>query len=110
MGFNMDIQSVERYLVKLISDNKVHGRIDSHNKILYSRVADQRSATYHESLELGERYVRDVKSLLMRMSLIKADMVVRSQPKRQTHFFSRGNDNSGGLDDEKKKSQLDEEN
>merc|ERR1712141_697761 len=60
-AFNMDVADVEKYLVQLIADNKIQGRIDSHNKILLSRVADQRSVTYQESLDLGNRYVRDVK-------------------------------------------------
>jgi len=104
-AFDMEIQFVEKYLVTLIADNKIQGRIDSHNKILLSRVADQRSVTYQESLDLGNRYVRDVKSLLMRMSLIKADFVVRPNQVKRGHgarilsSLARGH----GDDDEKKR-------
>lgn len=103
-ALNMEVPDVERYLVQLIADNKVQGRIDSHNKILFSRVADQRSATYQDSLNLGNRYVRDVKSLLMRMSLIKSDFVVRPAPKPRggmgmmSHIGMRPDDDKKSMD------------
>lgn len=103
-ALNMQVPDVERYLVQLIADNKVQGRIDSHNKILFSRVADQRSTTYQESLELGNCYVRDVKALLMRMSLIKADFVVRQTQKRGGRggmFGAMGG--RGDMDEEKQR-------
>nr|P68352.1 RecName: Full=COP9 signalosome complex subunit 1; Short=CSN complex subunit 1; AltName: Full=Constitutive photomorphogenesis protein 11; AltName: Full=FUSCA protein 6; Short=FUSCA6 [Brassica oleracea] len=32
----------------LITDNQIQARIDSHNKILYARHADQRNATFQK--------------------------------------------------------------
>jgi len=76
-AFNINPVDVEQILVDLIKKEKIQARIDSHNKILFSRLKDERSATYTKSFEIGSRYVRDVKSLLMRMSLIKSELIVK---------------------------------
>jgi len=70
-AFNLDQGRLEKMLVQLIADNKIQGRIDSHNKVLLARHADQRHATYSQVLSAGEKYARDTRSLLLRMSLTK---------------------------------------
>lgn len=57
----------------------LQARIDSHNKILYARHADQRNATFQRVLQTGREFDRDVKSMLLRANLIKYDYDVRSR-------------------------------
>jgi len=84
-AFNIPPVDVEQILVDLIKKEKIQARIDSHNKILFSRLKDERSATYTKSFEIGSRYVRDVKSLLMRMSLIKSELIVKQTSEDINH-------------------------
>ncbi|KAE9463083.1 hypothetical protein C3L33_05005, partial [Rhododendron williamsianum] len=55
----------------------------SHNKILYARHADQRNATFQRVLQIGCEFDQDVKSMLLRASLIKHDYKVRSSRKHE---------------------------
>lgn len=56
-------------LIKCIMS--MQARIDSHNKILYARHADQRNATFQRVLQTGNEFDRDVRSMLLRADLIK---------------------------------------
>jgi len=80
-AFNIEIPALEKQLHGLIAENKIQARIDSHSKVLHSRHADQRSETFEQALGVGQRYVRDAKSLLLRMSLVEADFVLRPERK-----------------------------
>lgn len=61
----------------LNSCHKLQARIDSHNKILYARHADQRNATFQRVLQTGSEFDRDVRSMLLRANLIKYDQNLR---------------------------------
>jgi len=76
-SFKVPLAELERQLVSLIADGKIQARIDSANKILYARHADERNGTYEKALAVGDKYIRDAKSTLLRMSLIEGDLVVR---------------------------------
>ncbi|KAL6130865.1 hypothetical protein ACLB2K_069243 [Fragaria x ananassa] len=70
-AFKTDVAGLEKELEALITDNQVQARIDSHNKILYARHADQRNATFQRALQTGNEFDRDVKSMLLRINLFK---------------------------------------
>ena len=61
------------YLHPLLVAVFMQARIDSHNKILYARHADQRNATFQRVLQTGTEFDRDVKSMLLRANIIKHD-------------------------------------
>jgi COP9 signalosome complex subunit 1 len=77
VAFNLDLATLERTLAELIQENKIAARIDSHKKILHARHSDQRNDTFAQALQVGHRYVRDVRSLIMRLSLVEHDIAVR---------------------------------
>ncbi|KAL1322158.1 COP9 signalosome complex subunit 1 [Arachis ipaensis] len=77
-AFKTTITGLEKELVALITDNQIQARVDSHNKILYARHADQRNATFQRVLETGRVFDRDVRSMLLRTNLIKYDYNARS--------------------------------
>lgn len=64
-----------------ITDMSPQARIDSHNKILYARHADQRNATFQRVLQTGSEFDRDVRSMLLRANLIKYEFNLRASRK-----------------------------
>ncbi|KAG2380401.1 COP9 signalosome complex subunit 1 [Vigna angularis] len=77
-AFKTTVAGLEKELEALITDNQIQARIDSHNKILYARHADQRNATFQRVLETGREFDRDVRSMLLRSNLIKHDYNLRA--------------------------------
>ncbi|XP_024174813.1 COP9 signalosome complex subunit 1 [Rosa chinensis] len=80
-AFKTDVAGLEKELEALITDNQVQARIDSHNKILYARHADQRNATFQRALQTGNEFDRDVKSMLLRVNLIKHEINLKQSKK-----------------------------
>jgi len=76
-AFNTTVPLLEKELSRLIMDKQISARIDSHNKILYARSADQRTATFERSLATGEDYVVNTKALLLRVNLMRNDFYVK---------------------------------
>jgi len=81
-AFNLEVPTLEKELVTLIADNKIQARIDSHNKVLYAKNADQRVTTFEKAFRVGSDYVRDARSLLLRMNLVKHHFSVKAPHKR----------------------------
>ncbi|KAH1256163.1 COP9 signalosome complex subunit 1 [Glycine max] len=77
-AFKTTVAGLEKELEALITDNQIQARIDSHNKILYARHADQRNATFQRVLETGREFDRDVRSMLLRSNLIKHEFNLRA--------------------------------
>lgn len=80
-AFKTTVVGIEKELEALITDNQIQARIDSHNKILYARHADQRNATFQRVLETGREFDRDVRAMLLRSNLIKHDFNIRASRK-----------------------------
>ncbi|XP_030533498.2 COP9 signalosome complex subunit 1 [Rhodamnia argentea] len=77
-AFKTSVAGLEKELEALITDNQIQARIDSHNKILYARHADQRNATFQRVLQTGGEFDQDVRSMLLRANLIKYDHNLRA--------------------------------
>jgi COP9 signalosome complex subunit 1 len=80
-AFKTSVSMLEKELAALITANKIQARIDSHNKILYARHADQRNTTFQHVLQTGKEFERDVKSMLLRANLLKHDYMQRTGQK-----------------------------
>jgi len=76
-AFNTNVAGLEKELSRLIMDNSIQARIDSHNKRLYARTTDQRSATFEKTIGMGEEYQDNTQSLLLRVNLLRNDFVVK---------------------------------
>ncbi|KAL6494037.1 COP9/signalosome complex subunit Csn1 [Orobanche gracilis] len=72
-AFNTTITALEKELEVLITNGQIQARIDSHNKILYARHADQRNSTFQRVLQTGNEFDREVRAMLLRANLIKHD-------------------------------------
>ena len=93
-SFACDVEALEEELAALIADDHIAARIDSYNKRLNARQSDERADMYAEVLAAGEAYVRNTQALLMRMSLQKADLVVRAprETRASAHTYDRPGD------------------
>lgn len=74
----------------LTISNGMQARIDSHNKILYARHADQRNATFQRVLQSGSEFDREVRSMLLRANLIKHDYNQRGGSRKIWYFLIIG--------------------
>nr|XP_043624640.1 COP9 signalosome complex subunit 1 [Erigeron canadensis] len=72
-AFKTSVSGLQKELEGLITDNQIQARIDSHNKVLYARHADQRKATFQRVLQTGVEFDRDVRAMLVRANLLKHD-------------------------------------
>ncbi|RWR87611.1 COP9 signalosome complex subunit 1 [Cinnamomum micranthum f. kanehirae] len=82
-AFKTNVAGLEKELEALITDNQIQARIDSHNKILYARHADQRNATFQRVLQTGIQFDRDVRAMLLRASLVKHEYNLRAASSRK---------------------------
>ncbi|GAY42097.1 hypothetical protein CUMW_064260 [Citrus unshiu] len=80
-AFKTSVAGIEKELEALITDNQIQARIDSHNKILYARHADQRNATFQRVLQTGSEFDQDVRAMLLRANLLKHEYNVRAARK-----------------------------
>ncbi|GER57463.1 COP9 signalosome complex subunit 1 [Striga asiatica] len=72
-AFNTSVTGLEKELETLITKDQIQARIDSHNKILYARHADQRNGTFQRVLQTGNEFDREVRAMLLRANLVKHD-------------------------------------
>ncbi|XP_044760354.1 COP9 signalosome complex subunit 1 [Coccinella septempunctata] len=87
IAFNRSVSALEDELMQLILDGQIQARIDSHNKILYAKDIDQRSTTFEKSLAMGKKYQRRTRMLILRASVLKYKIHVKS-PQRDTSGHS----------------------
>eukprot|EP01027_Heterolobosea_sp_BB2_P003518 GEZU01005325.1.p2 GENE.GEZU01005325.1~~GEZU01005325.1.p2 ORF type:complete len:313 (-),score=116.68 GEZU01005325.1:32-970(-) len=86
----VDVTLLEKELAKLIMDNQIQARIDSHNKVLYARHTDQRNITFQRVMDLGDTYIRETESQIRRMNLMRNDFVVRAPRRPQAMHHHPG--------------------
>ncbi|OAY64372.1 COP9 signalosome complex subunit 1 [Ananas comosus] len=80
-AFKTSVTGLEKELEVLITNNQIQARIDSHNKILYARHADQRNATFQRALQTGTEFEREIRAMLLRANLIKHESNLKSARK-----------------------------
>jgi len=87
-AFSTTVPELQKELTELIMKKDIKARIDSHNKIIYARQADQEVSTFHKALQTGLEYERQTKALLLRLDLIRNDMSIKAS--RSIHGPPRG--------------------
>ncbi|KAL7158641.1 hypothetical protein ABFS83_02G157800 [Erythranthe nasuta] len=80
-AFNSSVTGLEKELAGLITNDQIQARIDSHNKILYARHADQRNGTFQRVLQTGSEFDQEVRAMLLRANLIKHEYSLKSSRK-----------------------------
>ncbi|TPX58692.1 hypothetical protein PhCBS80983_g02941 [Powellomyces hirtus] len=78
-AFGTPVSDLESELATLITGKEINARLDSHSKILRVRAADLRSTIFDKSLVMGTDYQTQVRHVLLRMKLVRADLIVKEQ-------------------------------
>ena len=104
-AFNLTTDQLEGEVCALSADGKIDARIDTYQKVgihnapawadcceprlilslslslylqtLYAHQSNKRGATYQRVLQVGRKYAAESRNLLLRMSLLKNNVVVR---------------------------------
>ncbi|KAI9007772.1 26S proteasome subunit RPN7-domain-containing protein [Hyaloraphidium curvatum] len=76
-SFNTSVPQLESEIAALVMDGQIQARIDSHNKVLVAKRADQRSTIFETSFAMANEYEKLVSEMLMRVRLQKSDFVVK---------------------------------
>lgn len=79
-AFQSDVPTVESSMAKLIMDGKIAARIDSASKTVHVRHTEQRAESYRKVLDLSSSYLAEMKNMLLRMSCMEQDFVVKGRP------------------------------
>lgn len=77
IAFNRTVLALENEVMQLILEGQIQARIDSHNKILYAKDADQRSCTFEKALNIGKEYQRRTKMFILRSAILKNQIYVK---------------------------------
>ncbi|ETL94579.1 hypothetical protein L917_07486 [Phytophthora nicotianae] len=75
--FNTPMADLEKEICELIAAERFHARMDSYQKVLYVYHPNQRAATYDRAFEVGRKYAAESRNLLLRMSLLKNNIIIR---------------------------------
>ena len=76
-AFNCTISALENEIMQLILEGQIQARIDSHNKILYAKDADQLSSTFEKAINIGKEYQRRTRMLILRTAMLKNQIHVK---------------------------------
>jgi COP9 signalosome complex subunit 1 len=82
-AFNCSVAALENEIMQLILDGQIQARIDSHNKILYAKNADQRSSTFEKAINVGKEFQRRTRMLVLRTAMLKKQIHVRAQTRER---------------------------
>ncbi|CEG44807.1 cop9 signalosome complex subunit 1-like [Plasmopara halstedii] len=75
--FNTPTPDLETEVCALIAAERLHARMDSYEKVLYAYHPNQRAAAYDRAFEVGRNYAAESRNLLLRMSLLKNNIIIR---------------------------------
>eukprot|EP01026_Neomeris_dumetosa_P074899 TRINITY_DN7843_c0_g3_i4.p1 TRINITY_DN7843_c0_g3~~TRINITY_DN7843_c0_g3_i4.p1 ORF type:complete len:451 (+),score=45.50 TRINITY_DN7843_c0_g3_i4:107-1459(+) len=74
-AFTTTVDDIEQDLAKLIRNGRIVARIDSQNKIMFARRSDIKNASFDNALKVGEQFLVQAKSVLVRANLMKYNLV-----------------------------------
>jgi len=92
VSFGMSQSKLEKLLVKLIESGSVKARIDNFNKVVIAQESNSREELFDKAIKRGVAYVRDLRTLLMRMSLAANDFSVSPFPQGRNQGGSQSSD------------------
>jgi len=82
-NFNTSSENLEKELANMIVADLIQARIDSQNKVLYSKQVDQRTATFVQAISTGNQFQQTMKDMLLKMNLIENEYIVKPNKKIQ---------------------------
>eukprot|EP00300_Choanocystis_sp_HF-7_P009191 c16308_g1_i2.p1 GENE.c16308_g1_i2~~c16308_g1_i2.p1 ORF type:complete len:452 (-),score=84.68 c16308_g1_i2:511-1866(-) len=91
-AFSTPVATLESDLASLIGAGVIQARIDSHQKILFARQADERAQAYERALAVGDAYQQSARAMLLRVSLMRSHFVLRPTYGLRARGGDRGGD------------------
>lgn len=85
-SFATPLPEMEAAVARLIMDGRISARIDSEAKTLSVKTEDSRDEAMQKVEMFAERYLVDVKGMLLRMSCIENNFVVKSAQPRNNQL------------------------
>lgn len=80
LSSSLDDMKVEKEMTRLVLENQIQARIDSHNKVVYAKDVDPRSSTFEKCVQIGDEFEKKTK--VMRNILLKCWM-------KKPEFYNR---------------------
>lgn len=75
-AFNTDVEGIQSEVAQLIGKRQLDAKIDSNKKILHVRHANQRQATFQNTMRVSQEFLESTQALVLRMNLLKHDFGV----------------------------------
>merc|ERR1719337_227172 len=75
-AFNTNVEGIQSEVAQLVSKRQIEAKIDSHEKILHVRHANQRKATYQNAMRVSQDFLDSTQALILRMNVLKHDFGV----------------------------------
>lgn len=75
----LSVKELEPVLAQMIANKLLVARLDAANQVVRARHADQRNSTFVKAMTAGDEFIRNTRSLLMRMSLVENKLSVKPQ-------------------------------
>merc|ERR1711972_664661 len=75
-AFNTNVEGIQSEVAQLVSKRQLDAKIDSHKKVLHVRYANQRKATYQNTMRISQDFLDTTQALVLRMNLLKHDFGV----------------------------------
>ena len=77
--FRTDVAAVEAEVAALIVDGAIPARIDSQAKRIYAKNTDERTTTFDKALDMGKKFQKSAKFLILRVNVIRNDFIVKGK-------------------------------
>lgn len=75
-AFNVSLEQMEKDLSVSIASGHIKAKIDSHSKIIYATNINKRRELFQHVIQLGDEFSRDMRAILLRMSLQQNNIIV----------------------------------
>ncbi|XP_053954336.1 COP9 signalosome complex subunit 1b [Anastrepha ludens] len=80
-AFNRSVPALENEVMQLILDGQIQARIDSQNKILCAKEADQRNSTFERAISMSREYQRRLRMSILRVAMLSSHIQVKNVPR-----------------------------
>jgi hypothetical protein len=76
-SLKLPLTEVEEIVATLISNGKMHARIDSQSKIIHSRETNERYNTIQKVINLTNHHSKEISKGILRLSLVRSELTVK---------------------------------
>ena len=89
-AFGLPLEVIESELTELITSGAIKAKIDSYQKRLYARKQNPQLEAYKKAAEVGQQFIRDTEDMLLKINLMKTNMVLEVKDKFNMEQILKG--------------------